>query len=224
MFLALQKLKTQAYFDVPSMKHPWAPSILLLIVLPSMSVASGFSGLIVSVPDGDVLDIQYEHGIERVRLNGIDAPEKGQAYGRHARQFMEEMALGKHVIIETRGQDKHERTIGEVFLLDGRHLNKELVKAGLAWWFCRHASDAELKQLEEEAREADRGLWKDPMPIPPWVYRQLQHKPVPEVSDFDCPGPIIPADTSARCTCVKGCRYHWESAQPYLSPSRLSGL
>ncbi len=62
-------------------------------------MASGFSGLFVSVLDGDVFDIQHKRGVERVRLKGIAAPEKGQAYGRHAQQFVEEMALGKHVII-----------------------------------------------------------------------------------------------------------------------------
>lgn len=73
-------------------------------------------------------------------------------------------------------------------LSDGTHLNKELVKAGLAWWYCRHSSNQELKQLEIEAREAKRELWKDPVPIPPWVYRKLQRKQVPDVADFECPG------------------------------------
>ena len=97
--------------------------------------------------------------------------------------------MSEHVIIETRGQDNHEWTIGDVFLLDGRHLNKELVKAGLAWWFCRHSSEAELKQLEDEAREANRGLWKDAVPTPPWIYRRLPRIQGPEVSEFDCPEP-----------------------------------
>jgi micrococcal nuclease len=173
---------------VPPMKPIWPLSILLSILLPSLTVASVFCGPIVSVLDGDTLDIQCEDNIERVRLNGIDAPEKGQVFGRQAQQFVEDMIMGQSVIIETKGQDKNKRTIGDVFLPDGRHLNKELVKMGLAWWTCQHSSDAELQQLEEDAREKNRGLWKDPMPIPPWVYRQLQQTQSPESADADCPG------------------------------------
>jgi micrococcal nuclease len=173
---------------VPPMKPVWHLSILLTILQPSLTVASVFCGPIVSVLDGDTLDIQCEDNIERVRLNGIDAPEKGQVFGRQAQQFVEDMTMGQSVIIETKGQDKDKRTIGDVFLPDGRHLNKELVKMGLAWWTCQHSSDAELQQLEEDAREKNRGLWKDPTPIPPWVYRQLQGKQNPERADADCPG------------------------------------
>jgi len=75
-----------------------------------------------------------------------------------------------------------------VFLPDGTHVNRDLVKAGLAWWFCLHSSDEQLKQLEEEARDTKRGLWKDQVPIPPWVYRKIQRKQVPDLEDFDCPG------------------------------------
>lgn len=75
------------------------------------------------------------------------------------------------------------------------------MRAGLAWWYCRHSSDEELKRLEEEARDAKRGLWKDPVPIPPWVYRKLQRKQVPDVADFDCPGqsfssPVLGSSTA----------------------------
>jgi micrococcal nuclease len=163
-------------------------SILPLIFLPSFTIALGFSGAVVSVLDGDTLDIQREDTIERVRLNGIDAPEKGQPFGRQAQQFIEDITVRQPVIIEAKGQDKSDRTIGDVFLPDGRHLNKELVKMGLAWWICRHSSDAELQELEEDAREKKRGLWKEPMPIPPWVYRQLQGKQIPEKADAGCPG------------------------------------
>lgn len=168
------------------MKLSRSLSILLLVLIPSVGGASSFSGHVVGVIDSDIFDVQHERGIERVRLNGIDAPEKGQAFWRQAQQYVEDLAVGQHVIVETTGKDKYERTIGDVFLFDGRHLNKELVKAGLAWWFCRPSSDAELRQLEDDARDAKRGLWLDPNPVPPWVFRKLQRNPVPSESDDDC--------------------------------------
>lgn len=150
--------------------------------------ANDFTGKVVNVLDGDTIDVQWEGGRERIRLNGIDAPEKGQDFGRRAKEFTDNLVYGKDVRVETIGTDKYGRTIGDVFLSDGTQLNKELVGGGLAWWYCRHSSNQELKLLEIEAREAKRGLWKDPVPIPPWVYRKLQRKQVPDVADFECPG------------------------------------
>ncbi len=75
--------------------------------------------------------------------------------------------------------DRYGRTIGEVSLPDGRVLNRELVKAGFAWWYRRYApEDVRLEQLENEAREAGRGLWADAEPVPPWEWRTLGlHRP-----------------------------------------------
>jgi len=70
--------------------------------------------------------------------------------------------------------NRYRRTIGEISLPDGRNLNQEIVKAGFAWWFRRYApEDKELERLEAEAREAKRGLWVDPEPVPPWEFRKL---------------------------------------------------
>jgi hypothetical protein len=70
------------------------------------------------------------------------------------------------------GLDKYRRMIGDVLLPDGTILNKELVKAGLAWWYCKYSVDQSLAELEIEAREAKRGLWQDPKPVPPWEWRK----------------------------------------------------
>ena len=70
-----------------------------------------------------------------------------------------------------RGRDDYDRELAEVFLPDGRSLNRELVAAGFAWWFRRHSTDRGLEALEREARAARRGLWADPNPVPPWAFR-----------------------------------------------------
>jgi len=133
---------------------------------------SQFSGKVVSVLDGDTIDVLYNRRAKRIRLNGIDAPEKGQAFGQKAKQFVSEQAFGKEVTVKTFGLDKYGRTIGDVFLPDGRMLNEELVREGLAWWYRKYAPDnVTLEKLEVEAREAKRNLWSHKKPVPPWVYR-----------------------------------------------------
>lgn len=160
---------------------------LVLFFFLSAAEAFPFSGEVVGVLDGDTIDVLYDGKTERIRLNGIDAPEQDQDYGQQAKQLAEELAHGQQVTIETKEQDRYGRTVGDVFLPDGRHLNKELISAGLAWWYCEHSSDQTLKALEQDARDRKRGLWTDRVPIPPWVYRKIQRHQVPSVADFDCP-------------------------------------
>ena len=83
---------------------------------------------------------------EKIRLNGIDAPEKGQPFTNGAKQFVSELAFDREVRVETKGQDRYGRTIGDVFLPDGRNLNQEIVKAGLAWWFRMSGWKSKLKK------------------------------------------------------------------------------
>lgn len=83
--------------------------------------------------------------------------------------------FGKEVTVQVAGQDRYGRTLGEVVLPDGRILNQELVREGLAWWYRKYAPDnAVLEKLEAEAREAKNHLRGDKNPIPPWDYRRLR--------------------------------------------------
>lgn len=171
------------------MNRSWSLAILFFSLPPSLSGAGVLSGQVVDVVDGDTVDIQHDDGIARIRLHGIDAPEKGQNFAHHATQFLEGLTAGQSLTVDTRGQDQSGHTIGEVFLFDGRHLNKELVKVGLAWWFCQFSADPELHQLEDDARAAKLGLWSDPDPVPPWVFRKRLRAHTPPVSDEGCPRP-----------------------------------
>jgi micrococcal nuclease len=88
------------------------------------------SGNVFSVLDGDTLEVLHNHHSERIRLSGIDCPEKGQAYGNKAKHAASDLAFGKEVTIQTHGHDKYKRTIGEVILPDGTNVNHTLVKEG----------------------------------------------------------------------------------------------
>lgn len=132
-----------------------------------------FTGSVVSVLDGDTIEILHDQHPERIRLSGIDCPEKRQAFGQKAKHATSDLAFGKEVTIQAHGHDKYKRTIGEVILSDGMSLNQELVKQGWCWWYRKYApGNTVLEGLEHEAREAGKGLWADPRPVPPWEWRK----------------------------------------------------
>jgi len=146
-------------------------------LFPTHVEAEEFSGSVVSVLDGDTIEVLHNRHPERIRLSGIDCPEKGQAFGKRAKQATSELVYGKGVTLQTHGHDKYKRTLADVILPDGTNVNHELVKEGWCWWYRKYApNDTELERLENEAREAKKGLWNDPAPIPPWIYRKARQK------------------------------------------------
>jgi len=140
----------------------WLAFARLALPLPGTAdAAQGFRGKVVAVTDGDTITVLHDGRSEAVRLNGIDAPEKGQAFGERAKQFTASLAFGKVVSVRAKDLDRYGRTIADVILSDGRGLNQEVVRAGYAWWFRRYSADYRLANLEAEARAARVGLWAD---------------------------------------------------------------
>ena len=149
------------------------------------SNAAHFSGPVISILDGDTIEVLHNHHPERIRLNGIDCPEKGQAYGKRAKQAVSELVFGKEVTLQTHGLDKYGRTLADVLLSDGTNVNHMLVKDGWCWWYRKYAPrDTVLERLEKDAREANKGPWVDPAPIPPWVYRKAKRGQSLDLSDL----------------------------------------
>src|SRR5262249_2203785 len=147
---------------------------LLPILVAGAIAAEDFRGRLLAVTDGDTITVLHDGRPTAVRLHGIDAPERGQAFGVRAKQVASDLAFGKIVIVHPRGVDRYGRTIAEVTLPDGRDLAQELVRAGYAWWFRRYSADYRLATLEAQARVERRGLWTDPDPVPPWEWRRSQ--------------------------------------------------
>ncbi len=151
--------------------------VVLLVVagcLGAPARGGNLSGPVVRVADGDTLTVRVGQHTDKVRLYGIDCPERHQAFGARAKRTTAELTAGGPVRVEVVGRDDYGRLLGKVFLADGRSLNQELVRRGLAWWYRLYSNDATLAALEAEARTARRGLWVDPHPIPPWEFRRRQ--------------------------------------------------
>jgi endonuclease YncB( thermonuclease family) len=162
-----------------------------LVVLVACGVAAGsgpahttrfLNGTVAHVVDGDTLAVRDAQGdLVTVRLSGVDTPEKpwkghwrAQPFSAQATGFTTDLVGGKEVTVRLKPDETHGRAVGEVFV-DGRSLNRELLRAGLGWWNRTYEpSDHDLQRLEASARAARRGLWSDKDPVPPWQHRRAR--------------------------------------------------
>lgn len=128
----------------------------------------------VKVIDGDTIICVNADKKTRIRLYGIDAPEKGQAYGDQARKALAAMLAGKRANYEKMARDRYGRTVALVYR-GGKNVNLEMVKSGCVWvygQFCKKPFCGQWREVEQEARQARRGLWRN-RAIPPWEWRKL---------------------------------------------------
>lgn len=146
---------------------------LVAFVLLAVNTAAGadFSGTVVRIVDGDTLDVLVANRPVRVRLAQIDAPERTQAYGARARQALSALAFRRVVTVADAGVDGYGRQLGTVYVA-GTNINAAMVDRGMAWAYRRYLTDRSLIRLEQQARAARRGLWRDPAPVPPWLFRR----------------------------------------------------
>lgn len=146
----------------------------------SYSFASTYLGRVVGVSDGDTITVLDSSNTQhKVRLSGIDAPEKSQPFGQRSKQSLSDLVFGKAVTVETTKRDRYGREVGKV-LTGGLDVNLEQVRRGLAWHYKAYEREQPVEDrttystAEQEARAARIGLWADPMPLPPWEFR---HQP-----------------------------------------------
>lgn len=161
------------------MRQALKSTILVVILISSPALAEELTGKIVHILDGDTVKVTFDGGLPvKVRLYGVDCPERNQPWGREARQLTNRLN-GQRVLVDIRGRGKYGRWIGVVTdKLSHRVLNLELVRAGLGWWHKKYAPHAHhYRQAEDLARRAKRGLWSDPNPIPPWDWRKGRRSP-----------------------------------------------
>lgn len=178
--------------------------VLALFLLPIFAVqGETFTGRVVRIKDGDTVEIlNNAMRTTPVRVGGIDAPEKSQPFGAKSKQRLADLVGGKTVVVESHKKDHHYRVVGQV-LLDGKDIGLEMVRSGLAWWYRAFSSEqsaadrALYETAENNARSQRLGLWADPDPMPPWLYRH-QPRP-PEGYAAHCP-----CGSGAICTGPKG--------------------
>jgi endonuclease YncB( thermonuclease family) len=132
-----------------------------------------FYGPCVGNTDGDTLSAKIQGVVMEFRLSDIDAPEADQPYGSRATAELRALTRDKSLTIVFRDVDRYGRVVGDIWV-DSLHVNRELVVRGAAWFYPQFARDDALFAIEQQARDAKRGLWVLPVTdrTEPWVWRE----------------------------------------------------
>ncbi len=153
-----------------------ATTLVLCLVLQAQ--AETLLGKVIHVQDGDSITVLDEtHTQHKIRLSGIDAPERRQAFGNVSEESRAEQVAGQSVAVEWDKVDRYGREVGKV-LLAGMDSNLVQIKRGLAWHYKQYereqspADRQSYAEAEVEARAAKLGLWRDAAPLPPWHFRR----------------------------------------------------
>lgn len=130
------------------------------------------TGKVVSIADGDTFTLLDEDKKQvRIRLHGIDAPEKRQPFGTVSKKRLSELVFGKEVRVEKRSMDRYKRIVAIVYA-DTLNINETMIAEGMAWHFTRYDQNPAWTALETKARLNNAGLWKDANPVAPWEWRK----------------------------------------------------
>lgn len=145
----------------------------ILLTAPRWAISQTvLTGKVIKVADGDTFTLLTEDNQQiRIRLHGIDAPEKSQPYSQVSRSFLNEKIYGKMVKVEQMDIDKYKRIVGMVFI-DGVNINEALLRGGMVWHYKKYDKNTQWAKWETEAREKKLGIWADSQePVAPWDFR-----------------------------------------------------
>ena len=149
--------------------------IAVLVLLAAPLGAETLTGKVVKIADGDTITVLVDRERVKVRLAEIDAPERGQPWGRRAKQVLTAKIADHVVQVETKWSDRYGRRVGHV-MFSGRDINREMVREGHAWVYRYWLRDATLLDDEAHARAARAGLWSlsESERTPPWEWREVE--------------------------------------------------
>ena len=167
---------------------PFGLSLVLFCTSPSLSYSASLAGRVVGVADGDTVTLlDSGNGQHKIRVAGIDSPEKRQSFGDRAKQSMSRMVFGKSVQVEWEKKDRYGRIIGKILVSKEDCQKNECPKNfdvglaqivfGLAWHYKKYERDQSeddrknYAQSEVSAKTKKIGLWSEGNPIAPWDFR-----------------------------------------------------
>jgi endonuclease YncB( thermonuclease family) len=156
--------------------------LLAAFLFSTPSIAATLQGRVVAVTDGDTVKVlDASHTEWKIRLMGIDAPEKKQAFGNKSKSNLSDLVYGKTVTVEYSKKDKYGRTVGKI-IVNGVDANLEQIRAGMAWHYKKYEKEQPVEdrdtyaRSEDRARAGQRGLWVDAEPVPPWDWRKAKKR------------------------------------------------
>lgn len=149
-----------------------------LLCLSLTAQAEYLTGRVIRVADGDTITILDSSDTQhKIRLSGIDAPERKQAFGMKSKEALSNAVAGKTVTIDWNKRDRYKRIVGKV-MLDGKDVNLEQIKKGLAWHYKAYEREQDVEdrsvyaQAEYEAKRDKVGLWQYRNQVSPWNWRK----------------------------------------------------
>jgi endonuclease YncB( thermonuclease family) len=158
----------------------WSAAVVLFVWFSvSGVVAAAESVTLRGGARGDFHDCDTLTGLDdsqtqyKIRLDAIDAPELGQPFGQTSKKALSEKVFGKDVVVIAKTRDKYGRTVGHV-LIDGRDVNLEMLEEGMAWHYEKYDHNKRMREAEQSARAARKGLWVDGSSVPPWEWRKMK--------------------------------------------------
>lgn len=161
------------------MRNTFSLFVLLLFcntVTLSLHAQRILTGRAVKIVDGDTFDLLAGGTVYRIRLQGIDCPERGQPYYRQATQALGRWCNYAPLRVVYRGKDRNGRILGDVYTANGNYINLKLIEEGMAWHFTRYSSSRQMALAERSARGRKVGLWSMPQPVAPWIWRSRGKK------------------------------------------------
>jgi endonuclease YncB( thermonuclease family) len=147
--------------------------ILLFLLLSIPATCFSWSAKVVSVTDGDTITVIRDGHQVEIRLYGIDTPEMSQDYGQKARDLTAGLIAGRNVEVEQKDIDRYGRVVGLV-KIDNQNLSEVIIQNGYAWvyrQYCKEKFCSDWVRSEEMARHQKKGMWSNPVVIPPWEWR-----------------------------------------------------
>lgn len=147
--------------------------ITLFAIIPLALSAQMLRGNVVKISDGDTFTLLLNGNEQvRVRIDGIDAPEKGQAFGNRAKEYLSSLIWGEIITVCVSKTDRYGRSIGKVSTPTIEDVGLEMIKAGYAWQYRDYNNDKSYSAAENNARKLLKGLWQDRNPIRPQDFRK----------------------------------------------------
>lgn len=151
--------------------------LMLMSLFFPVILFSQTSGKVIKISDGDTITVLLKGNTQKkLRLAEVDCPESGQAFGKNAKQFTSSKVFGKIITFSETNTDRYGRSIAKVYYDNDKYLSKELIKAGMGWWYFSYSKDDSLGKLQDKAQQNKIGLWQDVHAVAPWEYRKQKRE------------------------------------------------
>ncbi|WP_261511419.1 thermonuclease family protein [Chryseobacterium paludis] len=147
----------------------------LMLIGASSLILSQTKAKVIGIKDGDtILVLDQDNNQVTLRLAEIDCPEKGQPFGKNAKQFTSDLVYGKQIQYYKTNSDRYGRIIAKVYFNNDQYLSEKIIKEGFGWWYYQYSDNQNLGVLESKARSLKLGLWSGSGTVSPWEWRKAK--------------------------------------------------